>query len=74
VKDWLAPCPFCGKTDIEMDDLGEDVDDGSPVWMGCCAHCGAIGPASNVGRSEARELWNSRVSPPLARGARVFDA
>lgn len=45
----LLPCPFCGKGDLEMDDLA--------VY---CNECDIHGPAGD-GEKEAITYWNKRV-------------
>lgn len=49
----LKPCPFCGSTDLDFDDNGEN-----NLWVYCnnCQEEGGIG----VGKEEAIKVWNRR--------------
>ena len=50
------PCPFCGSTDLEVDDEVEK----STVY---CEKCDIDGPTGED-KDEAIELWNRRISTP----------
>lgn len=64
MSDQNKPCPFCGSTDVDLDDCAEDV-------MVVCDDCQANGPPTCIGCRdeeetihldfEAWELWNKRV-------------
>lgn len=51
----LAPCPFCGSSNVWLHDLAG--------WETGCSDCGANGPPPKVGEMGAAiTLWNGRVT------------
>ena len=52
----LQPCPFCGSTDLEVD----DDDETSSVE---CEKCKIMGPVGDD-LEEVIKLWNKRISTP----------
>lgn len=57
----LKPCPFCGGTDLEIREMGEE-------WHvvscnGCNAEGGYYLPDDSTMPEEAAELWNRRPTP-----------
>jgi len=50
-------CPFCGGTDIFLDTVSVDDQDGFYYF---CLDCYADGPMGNS-RAEAAEKWNKRT-------------
>lgn len=57
----MKACPFCGSSNVSVDE--EEADDGQPGpwWVGC-EDCGGMGPASATGEAEAISDWNQRVA------------
>ena len=53
-------CPFCGKDDLYLDDLGHE----TRKWCVICRFCGARGPATKENKKEAVYLWNDRKQIP----------
>ena len=71
----LAPCPFCGATDLLQTDkmvpeycdeaaaaLARDGfdDEAAEEWFVVCGSCGVMGPMS-PSAEQARTAWNKRV-------------
>ena len=54
MPDELKPCPFCGSTDLEWSNLGENDD-----WYVCCKSCD-IQQIANYTKQVAFERWNNR--------------
>lgn len=54
----LKPCPFCGGTNVVVDEFWERYDE--PYFI-ACNECGASGPYTHK-KEEAIELWNRRVN------------
>jgi len=71
----LEPCPFCGSTDIVVENTH------TPYYWGECQRCGAEGPTNSCRRETNRtrasvarqhrrafaracELWNRRIKHP----------
>ena len=63
------PCPFCGKDDLYLDDLGHE----TRKWCVICRAFGARGPETKENRKEAVYLWNDRkqIQPTLKIPRRV---
>lgn len=55
----LKPCPFCGGTDIDMDECKVLMEGVSPYWSAFCNGCETNGPATWI-ESEAITAWNTR--------------
>lgn len=58
----LKPCPFCGCTDIEINDVSRGVPwiPGGMVMVGC-PNCGVWNETFSSGEEEkAAEWWNER--------------
>lgn len=66
----LAPCPFCGGTDILTVEI--NMENGQQqTFMGCCS-CGTKGPSTFRGEASAVAAWNSRATTaPKHRPAEV---
>lgn len=68
----IKPCPFCGGTDLSIDEIDMD------IWSVVCEGCGANGPAffpgkngekaSVEGEAGAVVWWNKRPAEGLAAG------
>jgi Lar family restriction alleviation protein len=69
----LDPCPFCGSTDVELDENPTTTCGDADVYV-LCQECQAQGPPCRVGcrdeeedgpidlEAEAAEFWNRRGS------------
>jgi Lar family restriction alleviation protein len=53
----LEPCPFCGKRDLEIDDLGSEE---RPFFVVSCRSCEAEGPIARSSLAAVKH-WNSRA-------------
>ena len=60
----LAPCPFCGCTLVDCDDVTDH--DGSG-WHVYCPQCFCDGPGMDC-KADAIAAWNRRPSPPALEG------
>lgn len=58
-KHQLKPCPFCGSTDLTLDNLA----DPKHGWYVNCNIC-EIQQIANYTEGQAVALWNRRASPP----------
>lgn len=54
----IRPCPFCGCTNVIVDEFWERYD--KPYFVACDG-CGASGPYTRK-KEEAIDLWNKRVN------------
>jgi Lar family restriction alleviation protein len=52
----IAPCPFCGEQDSQINKAGDE------YYHVQCYACGALGP-HRVSKHLARVAWNSRENP-----------
>lgn len=48
--DQLEPCPFCGSTDVNMNQVPPD------LWQASCSSCGATGPRKSS-PEDASDHW-----------------
>ncbi len=66
----LRPCPFCGKTGVQLTVKAYE------VWPNAllvtCPACGASGPASRS-RPEAVHAWNHRAAPAAGDLSRIAE-
>jgi Lar family restriction alleviation protein len=63
-REALAPCPFCGGTDIRITrhpGLGTGFHSGEDVYSMCCYDCGATFP-NRYRRELLVEAWNRRAA------------
>lgn len=52
----LAPCPFCGSSEVEMDMTESN-------WPAVrCNFCGTLGPCTDLHSDEAAKAWNARAT------------
>lgn len=54
----IEPCPFCGNSEVEWDEL-YDSSTGTYQYLSC-SECGCSGPLGKT-HEEAAELWNTRA-------------
>lgn len=57
----LLPCPFCGSSDLMLQNLVDDDD-----WFVSCNGCHSQQIANYI-REDAIKLWNSRAKTPVFR-------
>ena len=51
----LKPCPFCGGAELA------EISDGNNWPVVRCDDCGALGPCTELDRTQATALWNHRA-------------
>jgi len=66
----LKPCPFCGCTDISLDD------DGDNEWLKCdwCGAIGGVDPAPEFEGETINWHWNRRPQPSPSSADKISDA
>ncbi len=69
-KHQLKPCPFCGSSDLNLDNLGQRND-----WYVNCNIC-EIQQIASYTEAQAVALWNKRTKPadPGAHPDPIIDA
>jgi Lar family restriction alleviation protein len=63
--DPLLPCPFCGGTSIDVEEISS-TSGNSHSYMISCDGCEAIAPGPNLSLEEGRKSWNTRAAFPPA--------
>ena len=66
----IAPCPFCGYDDVEIDEV-----DVLRIAVNC-PECECIGPVSRIGVEEAIDAWNNahKIRELLAARRKALEA
>jgi len=64
MNDNLQPCPFCGSTDISLNEILGKRPDGSHYCQSVCMDCNTAGPETLPHKPDlATRAWNYRVIP-----------
>ena len=77
-KPELKPCPFCGSTDVKIEENSIEYEDGEieEDWLIECHGCGSAFIASNAGmpctKDELIARWNRRADNQLSVGDKVY--